>query len=256
MSYPQRSRPQQKVMIIFEGLDGTGKTTMLNKAYEFLLGNVFIEDSTYTRTSQWELKIYTGKEPSGTLTRSDLSDSEKTTEYIEMRDKHIEKIEQDSPDIVLMDRWVMSNLVYQGIDSYKGGGWGKPAALPASYDKLTIVFSADLETCAKRKPEDYQEGSDNILKFKNRMNYYRYFAKNFAMIHTTTRAMARRIFAKQAVLVSRPTPGKVVLVETSGRDIEDLAFEVCTHIAGFLRPRKVRLKISPKKYFASKSTPT
>lgn len=213
-------------MIIFEGLDGTGKTTAHRAVHEFLTDNVYLDTNR-------KAKLHVGREPSKPIPREDISELDKMHYYNYHRWQRIKYCllsNQDKPvfDIVLMDRWALSSVVYQGektllcsIQSF--------LSHPTEYNKFTLIFAADFETCRKRKPEDYQEGNDNCLKFHDRDATYRDTANK---------------------MNDRPlNVGNAVIIDTNNIDEQQTAIEACNIVSRFLEAQGFRFKKTVAKYF-------
>ncbi|MGO3018839.1 MAG: dTMP kinase [Anaerococcus sp.] len=146
--------------IVFEGPDGSGKTTILKKVKETLSLDGY--------------KIYDFREPGGTSISEkirelilDNSNDEMTARceallYAASRAQLLEEkikplLEQNS--IVLCDRFVLSSLMYQGI----GRGLGienikdiNDFAIGEVKPDLTIFFNIDYKTAIDRKRENFE----------------------------------------------------------------------------------------------------
>jgi len=142
-------------LIILEGIDGSGKTTLATKLAEQLKRKGY---DTLQVVEPWQ-------DPIGSLLREVLQSDEKLSPLGELALFLGSRAElmsflnsyRNTEKVIISDRSFISNLIYQGL--YRGLGWEKVRAInryfiPDWYNPdLVIVTHAPLEVIKKRLEE-------------------------------------------------------------------------------------------------------
>jgi len=98
-----KKKLSRKFIFVFEGLDGSGKKNLINKVFENLKDKYQVEVS----SEPLDKSIITDK----------VNNSLKIALYVADRYNHIKKIMKSSKDIFLMNRYLYSTLIYQGLNA-------------------------------------------------------------------------------------------------------------------------------------------
>ena len=166
-------------LIVLEGIDGSGTSTqieLLNRVLSSQGFSVNISgEPTKSVIGQEIRKILAAKEPSSQREFAQLA-----LLFAADRMRHINEViipSLDKYDFVLLDRYVMSSLVYQGL--YQPIEWIKQINSYALLPDLTIVLDVSIEEAVKRlslrqTTKDFFEESKLLEKFRQR---YLHFAK-------------------------------------------------------------------------------
>jgi dTMP kinase len=169
----------KNLFIVFDGMDGCGKSTHLSKLHHYLF------------TKDKRIRILSTREPTyGKFGRKirdmlaahtdPLSDSDKLLKlYVDDREEHVEtlikpflKKKDDNISIVICDRYYYSTIAYQsaqGIDMKKTIGLNKGFLKP----DLALILDVDPETALKRI-----SGERAIEKFE-KLDFMKKLRENF-----------------------------------------------------------------------------
>lgn len=167
------------LLIVFEGPDGSGKTTVLEKVYKKLLQDGY--------------DIYKFREPGGTEISEKIREIILDNENVEMSSRceallyaasRAQLVEEklrpllEKGSIILCDRFVMSSILYQGI----GRGLGidevkniNDFAIGEIRADLTLFLNIDYKTAIDRKRRNFVsdrlENEDDSFHKKNYDGY-------------------------------------------------------------------------------------
>ena len=167
------------LLIVFEGPDGSGKTTVLEKVYKKLLQDGY--------------DIYKFREPGGTEISEKIREIILDNDNIEMSSRceallyaasRAQLVEEklrpllEKGSIILCDRFVMSSMLYQGI----GRGLGvdevkniNDFAIGEIRADLTLFLNIDYKTAIDRKRRNFAsdrlENEDDIFHKKTYDGY-------------------------------------------------------------------------------------
>lgn len=106
------------ILIVFEGIDGTGKTTQLSLLKEKLRGKGLPVVTTREPTSG----KYGKKIRALYQNRGNVSKQEELELFIKDRQEHVETLlqpELDEKKIILCDRYFLSTIAYQGANGFE-----------------------------------------------------------------------------------------------------------------------------------------
>jgi len=153
---------QMKHFVTFEGIDGSGKSTILKLVYEQLKSQGYDVVSTYEPTDTWIGKrvqkyIETNTDPFVTVFT-----------FIANRIEHGKQIQQwiDDGKIVLCDRYAESTYAYQGVqlqDMVKNSvRWLKEL----SKDRIPIPDRTFVFVIDPKKALDRIQNRDNLIPFE------------------------------------------------------------------------------------------
>ena len=162
------------LFIVFEGIDGSGKTTQIKKVEEFLIN----KDLSVTRLYEPTHGEY-GKKLRDLFSKGHVIPIEEEIE-LSVKDRTIDVEQNILPalkegKIVLLDRYYWSNVAYQGIVDEN---YSMEYILEKSRNFPTpdILFYFDIEVedsiqriSSKRKPNEY-ESFNELTKSKHKYN--------------------------------------------------------------------------------------
>ncbi len=172
--------------ITFEGIDGSGKTTIINKLKEYLESKnqkVFVTTETKSNNSDFIKKIR-----EILMFNKDISSYTELLLFEALRRDHYEKVIKKKLDegfIVICDRYIDSSIVYQGM---KGLSKKKIKVLnnfatDKTIPKITFLLDIDVSESRKRiKNRDeektkFDEYDENFF-IKTREEYFKLYKKN------------------------------------------------------------------------------
>ena len=137
-------------LIVLEGIDGSGTSTQIDLLNQVLSSQGFSViisgEPTKSVIGQEIRKILAAKEPSSQREFAQLA-----LLFAADRMRHVNEViipSLDKYDFVLLDRYVMSSLVYQGL--YQPIEWIKQINSYALLPDLTIVLDVSIEEAVKR----------------------------------------------------------------------------------------------------------
>ena len=113
MSHMQQTAPSRGKLIVFEGIDGTGKSTHIRLLREYLEGKGFTVCSSFEPTrGEWGMRVR-----SAALSGTRLSVQEEIDCLLRDRREHVEELicpALEHGEWVLLDRYYLSMMAYQG----------------------------------------------------------------------------------------------------------------------------------------------
>ena len=127
-----------KNFIVFEGIDGSGKSTQLRLLQEKLQNAWFTAEPTSVKIGAFLRNILRGEIEAHPTTVMHLFAADRA-EHIYGKDGILERCE--SGEIVVCDRYLFSNLAYQGVTC----GLDLPFKLNSDFPLPQIVFYFDIE---------------------------------------------------------------------------------------------------------------
>lgn len=169
------------MIVLFEGIDGTGKTTQAK------LLKLHLEQSDLSVL----YKKCPGSDVLGNLIKSilldhssDICNSSELLLFmaeISQMAYEISKI-KDNYDVIILDRWIESNFAYQGL----GQGW-ELSFLSKLWDKLVdpnllktdlnFIFTCNIKTALDRSFNKQKQRIDNVNETKFEEKGYDFFLK-------------------------------------------------------------------------------
>jgi dTMP kinase len=195
--------------IVFEGVDGCGKTTQIKLLSQYIFEN-YLRDVLITR------------EPTGEPIRKKLENLKSVNENKELlttmffEDRHIHTKNIIIPNInrdcvVLCDRYNLSTFVYQQA---QGVAYEKLLEMEKNFSflipDLTILFISDIqETCERRK--------QSVEIFEQKMDFQKTVQKNYIECSLNTNRF-----------------GKILIIETQNKGIEEIHKEIVKNIKNVL----------------------
>lgn len=157
------------MFITFEGLDGSGKTTIINKLYEYLWDKYPQINFILTREPGGKGLQEAEKIRNIILDNSSkLSSKTEALLYTSSRRIHLEHViwpELEKGSFILCDRYIDSFYAYQGFGRGLGLEWVKnitELVIEKTYPDITIFFDIDAKTALfRRMSSDEQNRLDN-----------------------------------------------------------------------------------------------
>lgn len=197
------------MLIVFEGIDGSGKNTQIGKLLVFLRQNkVKVKLHKYPTKKAKEVFAHLA----GEKTVPPFELAEIFAKDIVAEKKRIEK-ETDAGFVVICDRYVHSTLAYQGV----GAGFGKVKAMLGKEDvlvpDLVILLDVDPALSAQRK------------KAQKKLDRFEKDALFLGKVRRNYLAMAKEGFCSY----------KYAVVDASG-----LADEVFTDVVSLVEPLVIK----------------
>ena len=153
-------------LIVFEGIDGTGKSTHCKLLAEYLKEKEFPVLQLFEPT-----RGFWGKKVRDLLTkgRGDVSPEEELTWFVNDRKEDVEKNirpAMDEKKVVLMDRYYFSTTAYQGA---LGLNWGNILKMNEEFAPMpdrVYIFTAPLDMCMDRIRKSRSSGPDSFEKLE------------------------------------------------------------------------------------------
>lgn len=181
---------KQSLFVVFEGIDGSGKTTIINKLKESLEKDKEIQEI-------FE-QVITTKEPGGEniefckkirdlLINKNYSLNNKTKSllFLANRSEHIEKFIiplLNKKNLILCDRFFLSTLVYQG-ENKKVSDWIKTTQdlISPVIPDITFYINISNEEFIKRHRQRIQSKKNNLFDddLSKDLNNYKKKYENF-----------------------------------------------------------------------------
>ena len=166
-------------LISFEGIDGSGKSTQIKHAYDFLIDRGYSVDL-YADPGSTQLGEILRKEL--LYTNTPVCKKSELFMFLAARAQMVEeKISKSKADFILLDRYIDSTLFYQGLRNGFKLDLVWSLALFGANDYIpdaTLIFDINEETFKKRiKTRDKQENYDvnfveKVHNFINSNEYY------------------------------------------------------------------------------------
>jgi dTMP kinase len=148
-------------LVVIEGIDGTGKTTLARNIYLRLEDKGFPVIFTFEPTdSIWGRKLRRSFSASERLTPE-----EELELFLKDRKEHVEKIIRPSLEqgkIIICDRYYFSTMAYQGARGLDPEAIRKTNEIFAPIPDLVILLELDPETAIKRIRKSRGEVPDNF----------------------------------------------------------------------------------------------
>ena len=169
------------MIVLFEGIDGTGKTTQAK------LLKMHLEQSELSVL----YKKCPGSETLGNLIKSILLDkNSKVCETSELllfmaeiaQMSHEISLIKDNYDIIILDRWIESNFAYQGLGqgwdiSFLKQLWSKLIKPEDIKTDLNFIFTCNVSTALHRSFNKQKQRTDNINETRIEEKGYDFFVK-------------------------------------------------------------------------------
>jgi len=178
-------RKKKFFFIVFEGVEGTGKSYQINKLHKNLILNKY--DAIKTREPGG---CYTAEKIRNLIFSNNSSHFDKLTDFYLMcasRNEHIKKFlqtEKKKKNIVICDRFVDSTYAYQVIGNKIDKNLNKlnqDHILNGLTPNLTILLRSDFKTVIARIKKKKKKNKFDKLKinfYKKAQNAYLSIAKN------------------------------------------------------------------------------
>jgi dTMP kinase len=201
------------MLIVFEGIDGCGKTTVLGQLCTHLInqGIDVITTSEFANAFPWCVPL-----------RRELmaSSNDPVAQYhcvLKARDQHVTDVlkpAEKAGKVVLMDRYLMSTLAYQGQNPETPVRriMEDHELFQFPVADLTILLTCYTSTASKRQQAAGKKRDAFDLKERE------FFSR------------AHEIFLSCAHAVQRHRPGKVVIIDTE-KPFEDVMLEVIAAVS-------------------------
>ena len=151
-------------LVVVEGIDGTGKTTLARNIYHRLKNKEFPVIFTFEPTDgPWGRMLRRSFSAPGRLTPE-----EELELFLKDRKEHVKKIIRPSLEqkkIVVCDRYYFSTMAYQGARGLDPEAIRKTNETFAPIPDLVLLLELDPETAIKRIKESRGEVPDNFEQF-------------------------------------------------------------------------------------------
>jgi dTMP kinase len=148
-------------LVVVEGIDGTGKTTLARNIYLRLEDKGFTAIFTFEPTDgPWGKKLRRSFSSPGRLTPD-----EELEFFLKDRKEHVERIIRpclEHEKIVVCDRYYFSTMAYQGARGLDPEAIRKTNETFAPMPDLVFILELDPETAIKRIRESRGEVPDNF----------------------------------------------------------------------------------------------
>lgn len=204
------------MFIVFEGIDGCGKTTVI----ENLLAHLHGCDIDAISTSEFGNSFSWAKELREELIANKSDPIEQYRTVLKARDKHFNHVLRPalkSGKVVLMDRYVMSTMAYQGRSPFTPAamiweehvevyGWPRP--------DLTIWLKCELGTAAERlstrgKPDAFDAATEEFF------------------------SSVSGAYQKFALTLGERQPGKIVVIDAE-QSLDGVLHDVVNAVSGLI----------------------
>lgn len=207
------------MLIVFEGIDGCGKSTVIEKVCAHLIDQGFdaMATSEFGNSHAWAKEL-----------RKELMDNARDplAQYhtvLKARDNHMNAVLLPAlamNKIVLMDRYVMSTMAYQGQSAFTPvrqimddhtNIFGFPVA------DLTIVLSCNVSTAIKRQQARGKQDEFDSASWE-------FFSR------------AHEIYISAAHAVQRQKPNKIRIVDAE-QSLDKVLHDVINAVSGLIMTR-------------------